>query len=85
MKSGGIIVSTVSPPDAGIATSHSVRSAYFGAQAIAAQLSEIAALIDAGQVKTVVETVLPLQEARLGYEMLQEGHVQGKIVLQTTS
>ncbi len=85
LKSGGIIVSTVSPPDAGIATSHSVRSAHFGAQAIAAQLSKIAALIDAGQVKTVVETVLPLQEARRGHEMLQEGHVQGKIVLQTTS
>jgi len=38
-------------------------------------------LIDAGKVKTVVETVLPLAEARRAHELSQSGHVRGKIVL----
>jgi NADPH:quinone reductase-like Zn-dependent oxidoreductase len=85
LKPGGILVSTVSPPNAETAASYKVRSDYFSAQAIASQLQEIANLIDAGRVKTVVETVLPLQDVRHGHEMLQSGYVQGKIVLQVSA
>jgi NADPH:quinone reductase-like Zn-dependent oxidoreductase len=85
LKPGGIIVSTVSTPDAEKAKSHGVRSASIMFHQDAAQLREIAKLIDAGQVKTVIETVLPLQEARKGQEMLQDGHAQGKIVLQVAN
>jgi len=85
LKPGGILVSTVSTPDAEKAKSHGIRSTHVMFHENAAQLREIAKLIDAGQVKTVIETVLPLQEVRKGQEMLQEGHAQGKIVLQVAN
>jgi NADPH:quinone reductase-like Zn-dependent oxidoreductase len=51
------------------------------AQANPADLTEIASLIDAGTVKPVVSTVLPLAEARQAHELLEAGHTRGKIVL----
>jgi NADPH:quinone reductase-like Zn-dependent oxidoreductase len=51
------------------------------AQANRADLTEIARLIDAGTVKPVVSTVLPLAEARQAHELLEAGHTRGKIVL----
>ena len=47
----------------------------------AAQLTEIAALIDAGQVKTRIGLILPLAEARQAHERLEAGGTRGKIVL----
>ncbi len=46
-----------------------------------AQLAEIAQLIDAGKVKPVILTVLPLAEAREAHALLEAGHTRGKIVL----
>jgi NADPH:quinone reductase-like Zn-dependent oxidoreductase len=48
----------------------------------AAQLTQIAALIDAGNLKPAVTTVLPLAEAARAHELSQTGHIRGKIVLQ---
>jgi len=45
-----------------------------------AQLTEIARLIDAGRVKPVVSAVIPLAEARKAHELIDGGHVRGKIV-----
>ncbi len=46
-----------------------------------AQLVEIASLIESGRVRVVVETVLPLSEARKAHELVERQHVRGKIVL----
>lgn len=48
----------------------------------AGQLAEIARLIDAGKVRSVIETVLPLPEAAKAHELSQTGRTTGKIVLQ---
>jgi NADPH:quinone reductase-like Zn-dependent oxidoreductase len=45
-------------------------------------LKELATLIDAGLVKPIVETILPLKEVRKAHESSQSGHTRGKIVLQ---
>ena len=45
------------------------------------RLAEIAKLIDTGKLKSRVETVLPLSEARKAHELSQAGHTRGKIVL----
>ena len=45
----------------------------FGTQPNAAQMDEIARLIDAGKVKTFVETILPLSEVRHAHELSQRG------------
>jgi NADPH:quinone reductase-like Zn-dependent oxidoreductase len=46
-----------------------------------AQLVEIAQLVDAGQIRPVLEAVLPLSRAREAFERGLAGHVRGKIVL----
>jgi len=82
LKSGGILVSIVSPPSQSTATQHKVRAAFVAVQPNKAQLAEIAALVDAGILKPIVDTVLPLSEARQAHELSQSGHMRGKIVLQ---
>lgn len=81
LKQGGILVTPAGQPDAEAATARGVRASGMMAQANTAQLTEIARLIDAGTVKPVVSTVLPLAEARQAHETLEAGHTRGKIVL----
>ena len=64
LKKGGILVSIVKPPSADEAASHGVRQAFVFVQPNAEQLAEIAKLVDSGKLKTTVDTVLPLSEAR---------------------
>ena len=82
LKRGGILVSIVSPPSAEAAVAHGGRFAFVFTQPNAAQLAEIATLVDAGKLKAIVETVLPLSAAVRGQELSAAGHTRGKIVLQ---
>jgi NADPH:quinone reductase-like Zn-dependent oxidoreductase len=78
LKKGGVLASTVSepkPPTADrigklIANRPDVQG-----------LRELAKAADSGALHAIVETVLPLSEARKGHEMSGSGHVRGKIVL----
>jgi NADPH:quinone reductase-like Zn-dependent oxidoreductase len=81
LKKGGILVSIVGPPSAEEAAAHGVRQASVFVQPSATQLTELANLVDSGKLKPVVETVLPLSEARRAHELSQTGHTRGKIVL----
>ena len=81
LKKGGILVSTVSPPSQEEAAKHGVRATHIFIQPDAAELTQIAGLVDAGKVKLFVETVLPLSEARKAQELSESGHTRGKIVL----
>jgi NADPH:quinone reductase-like Zn-dependent oxidoreductase len=82
IKPGGILVSIVSPPSEEKAVAHQCRSAYVFIQPRADWLTEIADLIDAGQVKSIVETVLPLSQVAEAHSLSQSGRTRGKIVLQ---
>ena len=81
LKKAGILVSIVQPPSQESATKYGVRAVFYGGQASASNLAEIAKLIDDGKLKTVVETVLPLTDARRAHELIETGHTRGKIVL----
>jgi len=81
LRKGGILVSIVAPPSADEAAKHGVRSTFFSAHSSPSQLSEIAKLVDAGKLKPIVETVLPLFDARRAHELSETGHARGKIVL----
>jgi NADPH:quinone reductase-like Zn-dependent oxidoreductase len=81
LKKGGIVVSTLSEPSAEDLARYGVRSSLVIVRGNSQQLMHIAELIDAGDVRPVVETVLPLVEVRRAHEMSQAGHVRGKIVL----
>jgi NADPH:quinone reductase-like Zn-dependent oxidoreductase len=82
LKKGGVLVSTVSEPPEARCAAAGVQGAMFMVQPNAAQLAEIAQLIEAGKVRPFVETVLPLREARQAQELSQGGHTRGKIVLE---
>jgi NADPH:quinone reductase-like Zn-dependent oxidoreductase len=81
LKKGGILVSIVGPPSAEEATAHGVRQTSVFVQPSAAQLTELAKLVESGKLRPIVETVLPLSEARHAHELSQTGHTRGKIVL----
>jgi NADPH:quinone reductase-like Zn-dependent oxidoreductase len=81
LRKGGVLVSIVEPPNAEKAEARGVSGAFVFVQPSAEQLIEIAALIDGRKLKSMVEKVLPLAEARRAQELSQTGHVRGKIVL----
>ncbi|HXP83659.1 MAG TPA: NADP-dependent oxidoreductase [Bryobacteraceae bacterium] len=82
IRKGGILVSILGPaPAPEEAAAHGVRSALFLVRADAAQLMEIAALIDSGQFKVHLEAVFPLAEAARAHELSAGNHVRGKVVL----
>jgi NADPH:quinone reductase-like Zn-dependent oxidoreductase len=47
----------------------------------AESLNAITQLVDSGKLRAVVDTVLPLSEARNAQELIQTGHTRGKIAL----
>jgi len=81
LKKGGILVSIISESTGEEASAQGVRQAFVLAQPHAGQLAEIAKLVDSGKLKPIVETVLPLSQARRAHELIQTGHTRGKIVL----
>jgi NADPH:quinone reductase-like Zn-dependent oxidoreductase len=85
LKKGGILVATlgISSPDP--ANQHGARGEGIFVRPDAAQLTQIAALIDAWKLKPVVTTTLPLAEAARAHELSEAGHARGKIFLQVGS
>lgn len=77
VKPGGKLVTVAA--DAERTASEAVRNAFFIVGANAAQLGELARLIDAGQLRPVVDEVFPLARAREAYEHRPQ---RGKAVLQ---
>ena len=86
IKPGGVLVSIVSPPPpAAVATAmakgQDVRFEWFVVEPNRDELIQIGALIDAGHLRPIIDTVFPLAQARLAYEQAAKGHTRGKIVL----
>jgi NADPH:quinone reductase-like Zn-dependent oxidoreductase len=81
LKRGGILVSIAQPPAQAEAEKHGVRAAFAVNEMKVESLNEITKLVDSGQLKVVVDTVLPLSEARCAQELIQSGHTRGKIAL----
>jgi NADPH:quinone reductase-like Zn-dependent oxidoreductase len=82
VKPEGVLVSVVSPrPSADVAKGHDALFAWFVVEPNREQLIQIGKLIDAGHIRPIIETVLPLSQARQAYEQGANGHTRGKIVL----
>jgi len=83
LKPGGVLVSSVSPPDPQEASRRGVRASFMLVDVTTKALTRIAELIDAGQLTARVGQVLPLSDARRAHEMLDGlvPHEPGKIVL----
>ncbi|QRM34601.1 NADP-dependent oxidoreductase [Microvirga sp. VF16] len=87
LRRGGKLISAVSHPDQDLAKSHGVDAAFFLVKVSTQYLTEIAALIDRGDLRTRVGTVMPLAEAREAHLMLDDFRPlsKGKIVLAVNS
>jgi NADPH:quinone reductase-like Zn-dependent oxidoreductase len=81
VRKGGVLVSVTSPPSPEQAKAYGVRPVWFIVEPNREQLIQIGALIDAGRIRPIIETVLPLSQARQAYEQGSRGHTRGKIVL----
>lgn len=81
IKRGGVLVSIAGAVAQDKAAAVGIRVVQGSVRPNRAQLTEIARLIDAGSLKTVVSEVVPLDEMRKALDLSETGHVRGKIVL----
>jgi NADPH:quinone reductase-like Zn-dependent oxidoreductase len=84
LKPGGILVSITasSHPSSETAAEYGVRAVAMVVHLEGKYLTEIATLLDNGTIKTYVDRILPLTEARQAHELIESGGTRGKIVLQ---
>src|SRR5215207_5138972 len=84
MRPGGILIATVQPPSAETAEAYGVRQHFVQTTPpIGEVLTEVATLVDSGQLKPHVSAVHPLHEIQKAHEMIENKHTHGKIVLQS--
>lgn len=81
LKKGGFLVTTVQPPPEDKAQEFGVKAEMMLLHSSAEQLKEIAQMVEHGELKAFVETVLPLAEIKKAHEFAKNGHTRGKIVL----
>ena len=83
LRRGGKLVSTVSKPDQQLAESHGVNATFFLVEVTTKHLTQLADMIDRGELKTRVGISLPLADARKAHFFLegQRPAPKGKIVL----
>lgn len=83
LKPGGILLSTVQPPSQEIALAHGVRQRMIGtAPPIKKVLTEASKMVENGQLKPHVSSVLPLKDIQKAHERIEARHTRGKIVVQ---
>lgn len=81
LKRVGVMVSTLTPPSEEKAAAHGARGLRYMAAESGADLPEIGALMDAGQVKPVVMHTFALEQAAEALDFLEYQHPSGKVVL----
>jgi NADPH:quinone reductase-like Zn-dependent oxidoreductase len=81
LRPGGIVVSIAGGGDQAAAAARGVRSASILVKPSAAQLAEIARLVDAGLLRPTIDRVLPLSAAAEAHAYGELGRTRGKIVL----
>jgi len=81
VKKGGVLVSTVGAANADLAARAGIRAVNLGQQRSAADLLELAAFVERGDVKPRMGEVFPLEQAREAQDASQQGRAKGKILL----
>ena len=81
LKTGGRLVSTVSTPSQAKALLCGVRARKMQTQTRADELTLMGDLVANGEIKVMVDKVLPMSRASDALEMSRRGHVRGKLVL----
>jgi NADPH:quinone reductase-like Zn-dependent oxidoreductase len=81
LKEGGALVSTLDEPSKEKARERSARGTSYLTQPNAAELAQIARLIDEGRVRPCVEETYRLEDAAIAQNHVEHEHARGKTVL----
>lgn len=76
VKDPSRVVSVIDP-----GTVKSLGGKYVFVRPSAEDLAELARLVDAGEMRVVVDRVLPVEQAAAAQRLSQEGHLHGKLIL----
>jgi NADPH:quinone reductase-like Zn-dependent oxidoreductase len=82
LKTGGYLVATTQPPSEEEARKRLVHAVMIRMQPSTEGPARLAALLDAGTIRTVVTKTYPLSQARDAWVEHQSGHGRGKVVLE---
>jgi NADPH:quinone reductase-like Zn-dependent oxidoreductase len=81
VKKGGVMVSTVGAANAELAAQAGIRAVNMVSKGTAADLSELAGLVERGGVRPRMGEVFRLEQAREAQDTSQQGRAKGKILL----
>jgi len=81
LRAGGRLVSTVQEPDARLAAEREAQASMVLVEPDGEMLGNLAQLFDLKKLKTHVQKIYPLAGAAEAHRVLEDGHVQGKLVL----
>ncbi|MET3649025.1 NADP-dependent oxidoreductase [Phyllobacterium ifriqiyense] len=81
LRSGGKLVSTVSPPEQALAIAHKVESAFVFHISNAKRLSELVKAMGAKDHSVLIEGVFPITSFAEAFERQASGRAHGKIIL----
>jgi len=81
VKKGGVLVTTVQPVDESAAKQAGIRAVQMFMKRNAADLAELARLVEKGAVKPRLSQTMELKHAREAQELSETGRAQGKVVL----
>ena len=81
LKKGGRIVSLLDEAAVKKLKMQGIKASYLFVSPNAEQLSKIAKMIENGSLRTSIFASFPLAEAARAHELMEQGHVVGKIVL----
>jgi NADPH:quinone reductase-like Zn-dependent oxidoreductase len=83
LKPGGILVSVIQPPSEETAKSYGVRAAMvYTSPPIGPTLTEVANLVDSGQLMPIACLVFPLEDVRSAHQLIESKHSGGKVVME---
>jgi NADPH:quinone reductase-like Zn-dependent oxidoreductase len=82
LRAGGYMACVATPPDKTLMQQYRCRGTRSNARPDGALLARFAAMVDAGQLRPIIDRVLPLQQIQEAHRLSESGHMHGKIVLQ---
>jgi NADPH:quinone reductase-like Zn-dependent oxidoreductase len=82
LRDGGALISTVQPPAQETALQRGIKAAMFGALPNGETLREVARLIDAGEIRTRIDSVFPMPKGLDALARSESGKAKGKIVIE---
>jgi NADPH:quinone reductase-like Zn-dependent oxidoreductase len=81
LKPNGIIVSLTEQPDSELAEKYNVNARHQFTKVDAETLLKVSKLVEDGSLKPQIAKILPLDSTKEAYELLENGHPRGKVVV----